>query len=509
MKYKIQKKVKQANKKANKLARKNGTAGKMKKDPGVPKLFPFKEEFLRKQNEQLEREKARHTAQRTGRLHELSQQHGLSGIELMKADADRRQEEFEAVQREEAGGAAPTAAATGGVENSRKTYYKEFKKVVDAADVILEVLDARDPLGCRCARIERQVLAAGAGKRLVLILNKVDLVPQEVVAKWLAFLRNDFPTMAFKASTQAQATRLKQHAGDAVGGKNSAASACFGAAPLLSLLGNYSRSLDIRTGIKVGVVGYPNVGKSSIINSLKRSRVCGVGASAGFTKVCQEISLDKHVKLIDSPGIVFADSETGNDLILRNCVKLESMADPIEPVEAILNRCDPAKIMEKYMVPEFTNVTEFLQHLARRLGKLKKGGVPDIGDAARVILQDWNCGKISFYTTPPETHTLPAHISASVVQSWGDAFDMSALMASDEAILPSLMRMEDCKGIALSAAPEVDMEDVEDVETENAPAATGGKPSRKSQRVVEATMADTGEAYDFGTDYVPATSMEQ
>jgi GTP-binding protein EngB required for normal cell division len=48
--------------------------------------------------------------------------------------------------------------------------------------------------------------------------------------------------------------------------------------------------------------GYPNVGKSSLINSLKRSRACGVGATPGFTRSLQEIVLDKHVKLIDSPG---------------------------------------------------------------------------------------------------------------------------------------------------------------------------------------------------------------
>jgi hypothetical protein len=70
---------------------------------------------------------------------------------------------------------------TGVYEGSRKAFAKEFKKVIDVADVILEVLDARDPLGCRCASLERQVLAAGSGKRLVLVLNKVDLVGAPVL----------------------------------------------------------------------------------------------------------------------------------------------------------------------------------------------------------------------------------------------------------------------------------------------------------------------------------------
>ena len=180
---------------------------------------------------------------------------------------------------------------------------------------------------------------------------------------------------------------------------------------MLNLLGNYCRSLDIKTSIRVGVVGYPNVGKSSLINSLKRSRVCGVGSTPGFTKSCQEISLDRHVKLIDSPGIVLADDVSG-DLILRNCVKLENIVDPVAPVAVLLSRCDHSKIMEKYAVPEFASATEFLEHLARRLGRLKKRGVPDCDAVARIVLQDWNCGKISYFSRPPDLHTMPAHVRA-------------------------------------------------------------------------------------------------
>lgn len=65
-----------------------------------------------------------------------------------------------------------------------------------------QVLDARDPLGCRSARVEQAVLESGGRKKLVLVLNKIDLVPREVVEAWLKHLRNEFPTVAFKASTQ-------------------------------------------------------------------------------------------------------------------------------------------------------------------------------------------------------------------------------------------------------------------------------------------------------------------
>jgi len=63
-------------------------------------------------------------------------------------------------------------------------------------------------------------------------------------------------------------------------------------------LKQYSLSLNLKTAISVAVIGYPNVGKSSVINSLKRSKAVGVSSTAGFTKSLQRIRLDKHIELI-------------------------------------------------------------------------------------------------------------------------------------------------------------------------------------------------------------------
>jgi len=147
----------------------------------------------------------------------------------------------------------------------------------------------------------------------------------------------------------------------------------------------------------VGVIGFPNVGKSSFINSLKRSRVAGTGNTPGFTKGIQEIYLDKDIVLLDSPGVVLS-KDNADSLILRNVIKVEDLDDPVTPVEALVEKVSRKSILREYDIPDFRTVNEFLASIARKSGKLIKGGIPDIKNAAKMILRDWNNGKIPYYT---------------------------------------------------------------------------------------------------------------
>lgn len=312
---------------------------------------------------------------------------------------------------------------------SRRAYMKELRKVVDKADVVLEVLDARDPMGCRTLDME-DAIGNRHGKKLVLVLNKVDLVPPHVLQPWLKYLRGFYPTVAFKASTQSQTKHLSANFGraDKAAGEAVSGSKAVGTDALMQLLKNYCRSHGVKTAITVGVIGYPNVGKSSVINSLKRSKAASVSSTAGHTKVMQEVHIDSKIKLLDCPGIVFDQSDS-SALLLRNCINTETMADPVGAVQVLLTRCQPAQLAELYQLPVdavakcFQDAVQFLVLVAQAKGKLGKGGIPDRSAAARIVLQDWNRGKLPFFTPPPDQSVEV--LDTQLVTSFGQEFDVA------------------------------------------------------------------------------------
>jgi len=462
--YKIERKVREHNRKKRKEDKLNANKKKTK-DPGIPNMYPFKEQLLKQIQEKKEKDAEEKAKRKEQKVKQATRKRKLQDLQK---DAEKRARMFE--KRQETGIIDSKAFTKRPLEDSKKSFYKEFKKVVEESDVVIQVLDARDPLGCRCPQLEELILESGKSKKLVLLLNKIDLVPKDNAEKWLKYLRNEFPAVAFKASTQTQKNKLAQ---SKVTVKDASedllkTSNCVGAGTLLKLLGNYCRNQGVKSTITVGIVGFPNVGKSSVINSLKRGRACTVGATPGVTKTMQVVELDTHVKLLDCPGIVMATGTSETQIILRNAVKVETLDDPVKPVEAILNRCNKTQVMEKYCVADYSTTMEFLSMFAKRLGKLKKGGVPDILAAAKIVLQDWNTGKISFYTHPPERKSTE-HDSAQVMQYFGAEFDLKALEKEEKDDLDGLLSAMD-SALVLGPGKPTDMEDVqveEEVEDED------------------------------------------
>lgn len=197
-----------------------------------------------------------------------------------------------------------------------KRIWAELYKVLDSSDVILQVIDARDVPGTRCYHLENHIKKNAAHKHLILIINKCDLVPSWVTRKWVKILSKDFPTLAFHASINK----------------------AFGKGALISLLRQFAKlhsvllnlcycSISLHSShycntcmfaqdkrqISVGVVGYPNTGKSSLINTLAAKKCCRAAPVPGETKVWQYVALMKRIFLIDCPGVVYdvGDDEVG------------------------------------------------------------------------------------------------------------------------------------------------------------------------------------------------------
>lgn len=262
-----------------------------------------------------------------------------------------------------------------------KRIWNELHKVVDSSDVLLQVLDARDPMGTRSDYIEKFLRKEKSHKNLMFILNKVDLVPIWVTQRWVSILSKEYPTVAFHASIN-----------------NS-----FGKGSLINLLRQFSKLHLDKKQISVGFIGYPNVGKSSVINTLRNKKVCKVAPIAGETKVWQYITLMKRIYLIDCPGVVYPSAETDTDKVLKGVVRVELVQNPEDYVETVLERVRKEYLNKTYRVTEYSSHMEFLEKLAVRSGKLLKGGEPDITIMARMVLNDWQRGKLPFYVSPPES----------------------------------------------------------------------------------------------------------
>jgi nuclear GTP-binding protein len=409
VKYKIQKRTKEHHKRLKKGAIVNsGPKGKTRDT--IPNAWPYKEDLLKEIRTAKDRMEEAKLRAKDKRREESNKSRGIvdkedaeEGEDESGSEMDEDESEVDAPDLVEADEDGEDNNDKSLGQNSRRAYLKELRKVVEKADVILQVLDARDPLGTLSTTVEDMVLAK-SGKRLVYVLNKADLVPRDVLVSWLQFLRASHPTIPFKSNTQQQKGNLSQGSGKVAKqtGDTLQNSRAVGGEELLGLLKNYCRSGDTKTLISVGIVGFPNVGKSSLINSLLRTRAMGVSPTPGFTKQNQEVILDKNIRLIDSPGIVFADGDT-TATALRNCVNVEDMIDVYTPVQGILERCPAQYLMQLYSITKYADndPLSFLALVAKATGKLKKGGIANTDAAARVVLHDWNTGKIKYYCRPP------------------------------------------------------------------------------------------------------------
>ncbi|XP_045048112.2 guanine nucleotide-binding protein-like 3 isoform X2 [Desmodus rotundus] len=404
--YKIQKKVREHHRKLRKEAKKRGHK-KRRKDLGVPNSAPFKEALLREAELRKQRLEELKQQQKLDRHKEQEKKRKLKtnpGVE--SSNAEPVKEEFEQCKAKN--------KAKPAKQNPKKLYCQELKKVIEASDVVLEVLDARDPLGCRCPQVEEAIVLSGQ-KKLVLVLNKSDLVPKENLENWLNYLKRELPTVVFRASTN------RKDKGKTIKIRRKApfkSEVCVGKDGLWKLLGGFQETYG--KAIHVGVIGFPNVGKSSIINSLKQERICNVGVSMGLTRSMQVVPLNKQITIIDSPSFIVSPLNSPTALALRSPASIEVLR-PVEAASAILSQADTRQVVLKFTVPDFKNSLEFFTLLAQRRGLHQKGGTPNVEGAAKLLWSEWTGGSLGYYCHPPTSWTLSPHFNENIVtdMKWG------------------------------------------------------------------------------------------
>lgn len=264
-----------------------------------------------------------------------------------------------------------------------KRIWNELYKVIDSSDVIIQVLDARDPMGTRSKHIEDFMTKEKKNKHLIFILNKCDLVPTWVTKRWIAVLSADHPTLAFHASV----------------------SNSFGKGALIQLLRQFGKLHQDKKNISVGFIGYPNVGKSSIINTLKQKKVCKAAPIPGETKVWQYITLMRKIYLIDCPGVVYPTGDTETEIVLKGVVRVENLKEPSEHIGEVLKRVKKDYIVKTYKIEDWKDVDDFLEQFCRKSGRLLKGGEPDVNTVSKMILSDFQRGRLPYFVSPPNTNT--------------------------------------------------------------------------------------------------------
>jgi len=293
-----------------------------------------------------------------------------------------------------------------------KRIWNELYKVIDSSDVVIQVLDARDPLGTRSTMIEEYIRKEKQHKHFIFVLNKVDLVPTWVTQRWVATLSAEHPTIAFHASLNHP----------------------FGKGALINLFRQLAKVHTAAKQISVGFIGYPNTGKSSVINALRSKKVCGVAPIAGETKVWQYITLMRKVYLIDCPGVVPPKDESDEEKVLRGVVRIEHVNCPEDYIPAVLERVKPRYLERTYKIFKYENHIDFLEQMAKKSGRLLKGGEPDVNAVSKMVLNDWQRGKLPYFVPPIGCMKMPKEPQAETegTEEAADDDDVEAEEDEDE-----------------------------------------------------------------------------
>lgn len=287
--------------------------------------------------------------------------------------------------------------------------WRQLWRVVERSDVVAQIVDARNPLLFRNADIVAYVgemaRKMGHPKHNLLIVNKADLLTKAQRKIWSDYFEeHEIDHVMFSAADAKEAQKLGHESVSVI--------------EMLALLERMvpAKAASRLQGKKptIGLLGYPNVGKSSTINALVDRHVVSVSSTPGKTKHFQTIELEK-LTLCDCPGLVFPSfATTKAELVVNGILPIDQLREWTGPVQLLCNRIPKPVFSSVYGIKVITLDCEGLEtdrtptaselastYAIARGYRKNTQGQPDEARAARYLLKDHVGGKTLYCTPPP------------------------------------------------------------------------------------------------------------
>ncbi|OEF48959.1 ribosome biogenesis GTPase YlqF [Enterovibrio norvegicus] len=256
---------------------------------------------------------------------------------------------------------------------------KEIEEVVPKIDVIIEVLDARIPFSSENPLIRH----IRKDKPVIKVLNKRDLADPEMTALWLEHLEKEQGVKAMAITTE-QISEV-----------NKIMDLCRKLAPHREEMGKHIRTM---------IMGIPNVGKSTIINTLAGRVVAKTGNQPAVTRQQQRINLQNGVVLSDTPGILWPKVEnphSGFRLAATGAIKDTAMEYDEVAFYTVeyLAKAYPDLLKSRYNIEELPeNDVELMEAIGEKRGCLRAGGRIDLHKASEILINDLRNGALGLIT---------------------------------------------------------------------------------------------------------------
>jgi ribosome biogenesis GTPase A len=275
-------------------------------------------------------------------------------------------------------------------EGHHEPYWDLIKRIITESDVVMEVLDARLIELSRNAEVER--LIEEVGRPLIFVINKSDLTTKNAIEPQIQELEKK-GSVVFVSAKSPKTVKVLLYTIKKVFQKHGKR-----LIPTRGRNDPKSRFREAKANIVAGILGYPNVGKSAIINAICHRKKSPVSKKAGTTHGVHWIKASNEIKLLDSPGVIplVTDDDTRYGLI---CARdTERLKNPELVAHAIINmfmKSNKKKFENFYgVVIDTENPYDVIEALARKRGNLLKGGIIDENRTVHLIVRDWQHGNL-------------------------------------------------------------------------------------------------------------------